>query len=115
MKHLESIASGRVCNRTAERLLDRVLAEAPAGQLGRGPEPRPARGHDEASPLPLGRERGDGSRPSGAPESAEAGAHRLALGALRAPPSTGGQLVRSVGWFNCLESVRTSEKLLGFG
>ena len=59
MKHLESIASGALCNSLAERLLDRVLAEAPAGELARRPEPGPPRGHDQPGPLSLGRQRGD--------------------------------------------------------
>ncbi len=59
MKHLESIASGSVCNNLTERVLDCVLAEAPPGELGRGPEPGPPYSYDQASALPLGRQGGD--------------------------------------------------------
>ena len=57
MKHLESTASGRVCNSLPQRLLDSVLAEASASELGRGPDPGSTRRHDEACALSLGRQR----------------------------------------------------------
>ena len=60
MKHLESTASGRVCNSLPQRLLDSVLTEAPTGELGGGPGPGSTSGHDEAGTLPLGRQGGDG-------------------------------------------------------
>ena len=52
-------ASGRVRNGLAKRLLDSVLAEAPAGELARRSEPGPLGSHDEPGPLPLGRQSGD--------------------------------------------------------
>lgn len=59
MKHLESTASGRVCNSLPQRLLDGVFAEAPAGELPGGPDPGSTRGHHEPRALPLRRQGGE--------------------------------------------------------
>ena len=79
MELLESTASGPVCDGFAQRLLDRVIAEAPAGELGRGPEPGSAHRHDEPGPLPLWRQGGDRLRRrfAGDPVALEPPADRL--------------------------------------
>src|SRR6187397_1585104 len=72
-------ASGRIRNDLAKRLLDRVLAEAPAGELACRPDPGALCGHDEPSALPLGRQGGHGLRGGlpGDPVALEAPEDRL--------------------------------------
>ena len=79
MKLLESTASGRIRNGVAERFFDRILSEAPPGELARRQGPGSARGDHEPRALPLGRQGGNRLRGGlvGDPVALEAPADRF--------------------------------------
>ena len=79
MKHWECTASGRVRNGFAKGLLDRLLAEAPPGELARRSGPGPPRRDHEPRALSLRREGRDRLRGDlvGNPVALEAPADRL--------------------------------------